>query len=87
MEVLQFSYFSRKENGVIGLDVVDEMITACDENLRQAEKENDWFQRDFIDLKKGDALNLPLDDESVDVAAQNCLFNIFDHLEFINSVD
>jgi SAM-dependent methyltransferase len=28
-------------------------------------------------LKKGDALNLPVPDDSIDVAAQNCLFNIF----------
>lgn len=79
MEVLQFSYFSRSKNGVIGLDVVDEMLTACDENLRRAETENEWFDRSFIDLRKGDAMNLPLEDESIDVAAQNCLFNIFDH--------
>lgn len=78
MEVLQFSYFSRRKHSVIGLDVVDEMIAACDENLHQAEKENDWFKRDFIDLRKGNAMNLPVEDESVDVAAQNCLFNIFD---------
>ena len=26
MELLQFSYFSRRKNGVIGIDVVDEMI-------------------------------------------------------------
>lgn len=77
MEVLQFSYFSRKPSGVIGLDVVDEMIEACDTNLKAAEKTNAWFQRDFVDLRKGDALNLPLDDSSVDIAAQNCLFNIF----------
>ena len=32
---------------------------------------------DFVDLRKGDALALPLEDRSVDVAAQNCLFNIF----------
>ena len=38
MEVLQFSYFSRKPSGVIGLDVVGEMITACDVNLKAAEK-------------------------------------------------
>ena len=77
MEVLQFSYFSRRKGGVIGLDVVDEMITACDENLRAAEKQNDWFKRDFVDLKKGDALNLPVESGTVDIAAQNCLFNIF----------
>jgi SAM-dependent methyltransferase len=77
MEVLQFSYFSRQKGGVIGLDVVEEMIAACDVNLKEAEEKNPWFKRDFVDLRKGDALNLPIDDESVDVAAQNCLFNIF----------
>ena len=30
-----------------------------------------------MSLKKGDALNLPVEDNSIDVAAQNCLFNIF----------
>ena len=77
MEVLQFSYFSRQKGGVIGLDVVEEMIEACNENLKEAEEQNPWFKRDFVDLRKGDALNLPIEDESVDVAAQNCLFNIF----------
>lgn len=77
MELLQFSYFTRKKGGVIGLDVVDEMIQACAENMLEAENQNAWFQRDFIDLRKGDALNLPITDSSVDVAAQNCLFNIF----------
>ncbi len=77
MEVLQFSYFSRRAGGVIGLDVVDEMLVACDENLVEAERKNDWFRRDFVDLRKGDALNLPIDNDTVDIAAQNCLFNIF----------
>ena len=40
-------------------------------------KYTDKTQGLYIDLKKGDALNLPLDDNSVDVAGQNCLFNIF----------
>lgn len=77
MEVLQFAYFSRRKGGVIGLDVVDEMIAACDRNLADAERQNDWFRRDFVELRKGDALNLPIESNSVDVAAQNCLFNIF----------
>lgn len=79
MELLQFSYFSRRKGGVIGLDVVDEMIDACNENMVQAEEENEWFDKSFIDVRKGDALNLPIEDNSVDVAAQNCLFNIFSH--------
>ena len=32
---------------------------------------------DFVKLKKGDALNLPVEENSIDIAAQNCLFNIF----------
>jgi ubiquinone/menaquinone biosynthesis C-methylase UbiE len=77
MELLQFSYFSRKSNGVIGVDVVDEMLTASEENFAVAENLNPWFNKDFVSLRKGDALSLPIEDNSIDVAAQNCLFNIF----------
>lgn len=77
MELLQFSYFSRQEHGVIGVDVVDEMLEASKNNFLEAKAQNDWFDPSFIDLRKGDALNLPLEDSSIDVAAQNCLFNIF----------
>ncbi len=77
MELLQFAYFSRQKGGVIGVDVVDEMITACKENFVEAEKLNPWFRSEFVEVRKGDALKLPVDDASIDVAAQNCLFNIF----------
>lgn len=79
MEVLQFSYFSRQKGGVIGLDLVDEMLEKCQENLKAAEEENKWFNSEFISLKKGSALALPVEGNSIDVAAQNCLFNIFTH--------
>lgn len=78
MEVLQFAYFSREKGRIIGVDVVDEMLEACEQNLKEAEKSNAWFKRDFVELKKGSALKLPVEDNSVDVAAQNCLFNIFE---------
>lgn len=77
MELLQFSYFNRTESGVIGVDTVDEMLEASRKNFKDAEKINPWFKSEFVDLKKGDALNLPVEDNSIDVAAQNCLFNIF----------
>ena len=77
MELLQFAYFSRQKGGVVGVDVVDEMIEACIKNLVEAEKLNPWFESDFVELRKGDALHLPVADDSIDVAAQNCLFNIF----------
>lgn len=77
MEVLQFAYFSRRDGAIIGLDVVDEMLTVCNENLDEADRQNAWFKSSFVKLRKGDALNLPIEDETIDVAAQNCLFNIF----------
>lgn len=77
MELLQFAYFSRQKEGVIGVDPVPEMLQASRENFKVAEAENDWFSSDFVKLVEGDALHLPIADESIDVAAQNCLFNIF----------
>ena len=77
MELLQFAYFSRRKNGVIGVDMVEEMLDASADNFVEAERLNTWFKSDFVSLRKGDALNLPIDDNTVDVAAQNCLFNIF----------
>ena len=86
MEVFQFSYFSRKKGGVIGVDVVDEMLDSCAKNLKEAESKNPWFKSEFVDLKKGDALNLPVEDNSIDVAAQNCLFNIFEKEELTKAL-
>ena len=77
MELLQFAYFSRQKNGVVGIDVVDEMLEASRKNFKEAEELNPWFKSEFVDLKKGNALNLPVEDNTIDVAAQNCLFNIF----------
>ncbi len=77
MELLQFSYFSRRPGAVIGIDPVNEMIEACNENFIEAEKINSWFSSEFVEIKKGDALNLPAENATIDVAAQNCLFNIF----------
>jgi len=77
MELLQFAYFNRQPGGVIGVDVLEEMLEASRANFLEAEKENAWFSRDFVELRKGDALRLPVEDGQIDVAAQNCLFNIF----------
>ncbi len=77
MELLQFAYFSRQKDGVVGIDVVDEMLEASRKNFAEAAQLNPWFKSDFMELRKGDALHLPVDDSSIDVAAQNCLFNIF----------
>jgi SAM-dependent methyltransferase len=59
------------------VDVVDEMLEASRHNFAAAENLNPWFKADFVTLQKGTALALPVDDATIDVAAQNCLFNIF----------
>ena len=81
MEILQFAYFSRREGAVIGIDLISEMREACIDNLTAAEETNNWFSSDFVDIRDGDALNLPIESNSIDVAAQNCLFNIFHYAE------
>jgi len=86
MELLQLSYFNRRPGAVIGVDPVSRMLEVCAENLIDAEKSNPWFQKDFIDLRLGDALDLPIEDSAVDVAAQNCLFNIFKKEELIKAL-
>ena len=87
MELLQFSYFSRQKAGVIGVDIVNEMLEASQRNFKFAEEQNSWFKSDFVKLKKGDALNLPVKDNSIDVAAQNCLFNIFKKEELRKAIE
>lgn len=77
MELLQFAYFNRQKAGVVGVDMVDEMLEASKKNFIEAEALNPWFKSDFVELKKGDALHLPVNNNTIDVAAQNCLFNIF----------
>ena len=77
MELLQFAYFTRKPKGVIGVDIVEEMLEASRKNFSEVEQLNSWFKSDFVDLRHGDALSLPVENASIDVAAQNCLFNIF----------
>ena len=86
MELLQFSYFTRKDGCVIGIDPVTEMLDVCRENLEEAEKQNPWFHSSFVELRKGNALQLPVDDGSIDVAAQNCLFNIFEEKELRKAI-
>ncbi len=86
MELLQFAYFSRKKGGVTGIDIVQEMLEACKQNFSEAEKLNPWFKAEFVELIKGDALKLPVPDNSIDIAAQNCLFNIFKKDDLIQAL-
>ena len=77
LEALQFAYFSRRPGAVIAVDPVEAMREAAIANLILADQENDWFEPNFVEIRAGDAFDLPVPDASVDVVAQNCLFNIF----------
>ncbi|MBD1868311.1 arsenosugar biosynthesis arsenite methyltransferase ArsM [Cyanobacteria bacterium FACHB-471] len=78
LEALQFAYFCRQPAGVVAVDPVAEMRLAATRNLQLAAQENDWFTPDFVKILEGDAFALPVPDASIDVVAQNCLFNIFE---------
>jgi ubiquinone/menaquinone biosynthesis C-methylase UbiE len=78
LEALQFAYFSRRPGAVIAIDPVAAMREAAAGNLEVATKDNPWFDNSFVEIRAGDAFNLPVADASVDIVAQNCLFNIFE---------
>lgn len=77
MEALQLAYFVRRTGGVVAVDTVDAMLRTARSLLDEAAADNDWLDPSFVELRRGDALDLPLEDGSVGLAAQNCLFNIF----------
>lgn len=78
LEALQFAYFSRYASAVIAVEPVGAMQEAAARNLEIAAQENPWFNTSFVEIREGDAFNLPVADASVDIVAQNCLFNIFE---------
>ena len=78
LEALQFAYFSRRGQAVIAVDPVAEMREAATRNLQLASQLNGWYDPTFVDIREGNAFALPVPDASVDVVAQNCLFNIFE---------
>jgi len=79
LEALQFAYFCRRIGAIIAVDPVLEMRQVAEQNLALAAQENSWFDPDFVKILAGDAFALPIPDASVDIVAQNCLFNIFEY--------
>lgn len=77
LEALQFAFFSRRPGGVIAVDPSPAMRAAAAENLAEAARLNDWLDPAFVTILEGDAFTLPVADASVDLVAQNCLFNMF----------
>jgi SAM-dependent methyltransferase len=86
LEALQFAYFCRRPGAVIAIEPVAAMREAAQRNLELAAQENPWFDPSFVEIHPGDAFNLPVDDASVDVVAQNCLFNIFEPADLIRAL-
>jgi SAM-dependent methyltransferase len=77
LEALQFAYFARRPGGVIAVDPVAAMRDQAQRNFVEAARLNRWFRPEFVRILAGNALKLPVADNSVRVAAQNCLFNVF----------
>jgi SAM-dependent methyltransferase len=77
LEALQLAYFLRRPGAVIAVDPVAAMRERALANFKEAARLNDWFRPEFIGLMDGSALEIPLADATADVAAQNCLFNMF----------
>src|SRR3989339_330065 len=54
---------------VIGVDMTEEMIAKAEENAEKYGYKN-------VEFKLGDIEKLPIDDNSIDVAISNCVFNL-----------
>lgn len=59
------------------MEPVAEMRAKAAANFEIAASLDDWFQPDMVQLVDGDASSLPVADESIDLAVQDCLFDIF----------
>ena len=77
LEALELAYFRRFPGGVIAVDPVAEMREAAERNLEEAARLNPWFRPEFVRILDGEADALPVPDDSADLVAQNCLFNVF----------
>ncbi|MBF2097940.1 MAG: arsenosugar biosynthesis arsenite methyltransferase ArsM [Gloeomargaritaceae cyanobacterium C42_A2020_066] len=87
LEALQFAYFCRQPGQVVAVEPVAEMRAAAGRNLHLAAELNPWFSPEFVTVLPGDALDLPVETASVDLVAQNCLFNIFQPQDLRRALD
>ena len=70
LEALEFAYFARRPAAVVAVDPVAEMREVARTNLVHAAEVNDWFDPAFVEIRDGDALDLPVEDDTMDLAAQ-----------------
>src|SRR6267378_5911099 len=61
LEALQFAYCTRRPGGVIAVDPVAAMREAARANFAEAARLNAWFDLDFVQVRDGTALDLPVD--------------------------
>jgi SAM-dependent methyltransferase len=81
LEALLFAYFTRAPGAVVAIDRVPEMLDVARRNLAEATATNEWFRPEFVELRRGDALDLPVASGVGDLVAQNCLFNVFERAD------
>src|SRR5258708_25400653 len=73
LEALQFAYFTRRPGAVIAVDPVTAMRDQARVNFEEAARLNAWFRPDFIALRDGSALEVPVASATATVLAQNSL--------------
>ncbi|TNF53439.1 methyltransferase domain-containing protein [bacterium] len=62
-----------KKGKVIGIDMTDEMVEKATEN---AEKVAESLGYNVVEFRKGNIMELPVDDNSVDLVISNCVINL-----------
>ncbi len=69
---------------VIGIDMTDEMLEKARENAR---KVGDALGYDIVEFRSGNIMELPVDDNSVDLVISNCVINLTeDKAKVLNEV-
>src|SRR3989338_9799963 len=58
-----------KTGKVIGVDMTDEMLEKARENAKKGNYAN-------VEFRKGDIVDLPIEDNSIDVIISNCVINL-----------